>query len=388
MSIDAIDIEGRVDDGYGPVADAFRRNFTEHGDVGAAFCLHVDGEPVVDIVGGMADEQRPYTRDTLQLVFSTTKGATAIVASILAQRGDLDVDAPVARYWPEFAAGGKDDIPVSWVLSHQAGLLHPAGDFTVEDVIAVEPILHDLAAMEPVWEPGTRHGYHAITYGWLMGEIVRRVTGKSLGTVFAEEVAGPLGLEFWIGLPPEHEHRVAPLRNGPAPAPELAELVKLVMGPGTLAWKALTINGCMDFADAGNVFNDPRIHATEMPAANGITNARSLSRMYAACIGEVDGVRLLTPEQMEKARTPLVRAEDAALMVESAFGLGFGLDTPMDPKLGPGSFGHAGAGGSLGFAHPETGIAFGYVMNQMGGGLTGDPRTLGLIQAVEACRGL
>jgi CubicO group peptidase (beta-lactamase class C family) len=388
MTIDAVEIEGRVDEGYGPVADAFRRNFTDHGDVGAAFCLHVDGEPVVDIAGGVTADGRPYSRDTLQLVFSTTKGATAILASRLAQQGRLDPGAPVAQYWPEFAANGKGDIPVSWILSHQAGLLAPAGEFTVEQVLGVRDIVDDLAAMAPIWEPGTAQGYHAITYGWLMGEIVRRITGQSLGQVFAEEIAEPLGVEFWIGLPAELETRVTPLLPSPEPAPEVAEMLAMMMGPGTLAWRALTINGCIDFAQAANVFNQAAFHATEMPGANGITTAHSLSRLYAACIGEIDGVRLLEPEQVERARTELTRGPDAALMIESAFGLGFWLDTEFDPKLGPGSFGHAGAGGSLGFAHPESGVAFGYVMNQMQNAMGGDPRTSGLIDAVGRCRGL
>jgi len=380
-------IHGRVDEGYGPVADAFRANFEHHGDVGAAFCLHVDGEPVVDIWGGEASPGVPYDADTLQLVFSTTKGATAVVASILAQRGLLDVDAPVVEYWPEFGANGKEHIPVRWLLSHQAGLLAPSGTLDEADVLAVAPVVADLAAMAPLWEPGTQHGYHAVTYGWLVGEVVRRITGITLGEVFAKEVAGPLGLDFWIGLPEDLEPRVAPLLPSPPPTPEVAELLAVVMGPGTLAWRALTVNGAVDFADAAHVFNRRGYHATEMPAANGITNARSLSRLYAACIGEVDGVRLLEPDQMERARAEQVRGPDAALMVESAFGLGFWLDTENDRKLGPGSFGHAGAGGSLGFAHPESGVAFGYVMNQMAGGLIDDPRTNGLIDAVRASRG-
>jgi CubicO group peptidase (beta-lactamase class C family) len=221
----------------------------------------------------------------------------------------------------------------------------------------------------------------------MLGEVVHRITGRTLGQFFAEEVAQPLGLDFWIGLPESEEHRVAPLHPAPPPPPEVAAMLETVLGPDTLAGRALSANGAWDVETAAEVFNSRSMRATEMPAANGVTNARSLSRLYAACIGEVDGVRLLSEAQMERARREQVRGPDACLIVESAFGLGFWLDTAFDPKLGPGSFGHAGAGGSLGFAHPESGVAFGYVMNQMGSGVLGEPRTAALLEAVRACLG-
>jgi CubicO group peptidase (beta-lactamase class C family) len=203
---------GRTEPGFEAVHEAFAYNFDQGRETGAALCVHHHGRPVVDIYGGQFDRRgsAPYDATTLQLVFSTTKGATAICANLLAQRGQLDLTAPVAQYWPEFAQAGKADIPVLYLLTHQAGL--PAVDRTLsaEEVQAWDPICAALAEQAPFWEPGKAHGYHALTYGWLVGEVVRRVSGRSIGTYFAEEVAGPLGLEFWIGLPEEYESRVAP----------------------------------------------------------------------------------------------------------------------------------------------------------------------------------
>lgn len=385
-----MEVHGRVGSGYEKVAEAFAANFERHGEVGAAFCLHVGGEKVVDVWGGTADvaEVRPYEEDTLQLVFSSTKGATAICALVLTERGELDVDAPVAEYWPEFAAAGKEEVPVRWLLCHKAGLPAYDAELSLDQVLAVDPVVEALAAQRPLWEPGTAHGYHANTYGWLVGEVVRRISGKRLGAFFAEEVAGPLGLDFWIGLPEEEEHRVAPLLAAPPPAtPDERALMMAVMGPGTMGYRALTLDGLITIGAGEMPFNTRALHATEMPAANGITTARSLSRMYAATIGEVDGVRLVGPATVDAARTLQTEGADRCLVVESKFGLGFMLDSALSPMLGPGSFGHAGAGGSLGFADPESGVAFGYVMNQMGGGIAGDPRTLTLIDAVRSSLG-
>src|SRR4051812_47832764 len=206
-------VEGTVEAGFEGVRDAFAKNFEDHGEVGAAFALHVDAKLVVDLWGGMADPKtnRPYTEDTLQLVFSTTKGATAMCANLLAERGLLDVDAPVAQYWPEFAQNGKENIPVRMLLNHQAGLYTVDKAPAYADTLKWDPIIEALAAQKPLWEPGTQHGYHAVTYGWLVGEVVRRISGRSIGQFFQEEIAAPLGIEFWIGLPKEQHDRVAPL---------------------------------------------------------------------------------------------------------------------------------------------------------------------------------
>jgi CubicO group peptidase (beta-lactamase class C family) len=391
-------IEGTVAPGFEGVRDAFARNFAEHGEVGAGFSLVRDGATVVDLWGGVADVSTlsPYTEDTLQLVFSTTKGATAVLASLLAQRGELDVDAPVSEYWPEFAQAGKGDIPVRWLLCHKAGLPYVDRELSVEECLAWETPTKALAAMAPIWEPGSAHGYHAVTYGWLVGEVLRRITGRSVGRFFADEVAGPLGLEFWIGLPEDLQARVAPLTNtglnrqapgmaAEAPGGEaqgMIEQLEALLGPGSLLIKAL--GGTSSLALAGNgVFNQPEVRAAELPAANGVTNARSLAKMYAAVIGAVDGVGpLLTPEQIAAASTTQTSGGDRVLMMETTFGLGFMTSSPFSPYGGPRAFGHAGAGGSVGFADPENGLGFGYVMNRMMTNLSGDPRTRGLVSAV------
>ena len=380
-------IDGHVEPGFEGVRDAFARNFTEHGDVGAGFALHVEGRKVVDLWGGIADAatNRPYDEDTLQLVFSTTKGATAVCANLLAQRGELDVDAPVAKYWPEFAQAGKEDLPVRWLLCHKAGLPTVDKRLAYEEVLEWDPVIRALEVQAPFWEPGTAHGYHALTYGYLVGEVVRRISGKSLGTFFADEVATPLGLEFWVGLPEEHEHRVAPLIGGLAPGPDadpaLKAMVEQFMGPDTLLGRALSLNGAM--AEPG-AFNRRDLHAAEVPAANGVTNARSLSRMYAGAAGTLPGIDaapLLTRAQMDNARETQTAGDDRCLMFQTTFGLGFFTASLFAPYGAAGSFGHSGAGGSVGFADPENQLGFGYVMNKMDQNLSGDPRTRGLVQA-------
>ena len=216
--------------------------------------------------------------------------------ALLAQRGEIDYDAKVADYWPEFAAEGKGEIPVRVLMSHRAGLPVIDRTLTADEVFAWTPVIEALAAQAPVWEPGTKHGYHAVTYGHLAGELVRRVSGKSLGTFFADEVAKPLGLDFWIGLPASQESRVAPLVPSPPPPPEMEAMMAQFMGPDSLAGRALSLGGALSASGDEMIFNTPAMHAAEIPAGNGITNAASLSRMYAACVSEVDGIRLLTPE--------------------------------------------------------------------------------------------
>jgi CubicO group peptidase (beta-lactamase class C family) len=392
-------VGGSVAPGYEGVRQAFERNFVEHAEVGAGFSLVHDGRQVVDLWGGVADVETgaPYRDDSLQLVFSTTKGATAICANLLAQRGELDVDAPVAEYWPEFARAGKADIPVRCLLCHQAGLPYIDASLTLDQVLAWEPPVEALAAMTPMWEPGTAHGYHAVTYGWLVGEVVRRITGSSLGTFFADEVAGPLGLEFWIGLPDEQQDRVAPLtyrglRRADAAGPDADdEPVDLVTRVQALLGDAAhtlvrALGGTANLAlSADGVFNRPDVRAAELPAANGVTNARSVARMYAGTIGTVEGgpaAPLLTPEQVALASTCQTSGADRVLVFETTFGQGFMTSSPFSPFGGAGSFGHPGAGGSVGFADPENGIGFGYVMNRMLTNLAGDPRSRGLVTAV------
>jgi CubicO group peptidase (beta-lactamase class C family) len=381
------EIGGAVEPGFEAVAQAFAANFAEHGEVGAGCAVYVGGRKVVDLWGGIADRDAgtPYTEDTLQLVFSTTKGATAACANLLAQRGDLDVDAPVSDYWPEFKAAGKGEIPVRWLLCHKAGLPVVDADLTLEQVLAWDPMVDALAAQAPVWDPGTAHGYHALTYGWLVGEVVRRVSGKSIGTFFAEEIAAPLDLELWIGLPDEQQHRVAPLVTWSTPKdPAMVELMNQFMGPDTMLGRALGGPGGIFTSEQG-VFNRPDVRAAEIPAANGVTNARSLARFYAGLTGTVEGgpaEPILTADQVAAASECQTSGPDQVLYFETTFGLGFFTASEMARYGHPSSFGHTGAGGSVGFTDPVNGIGFGYVMNRMMQGLTGDPRSSGLISAV------
>src|SRR3954452_15193884 len=358
-------VEGHVEPGFEGVKDAFAANFEQHGEVGAAFALHVGGKKVVDLWGGTADvaSARPYTEDSLQLVFSTTKGATAMCANLLAERGELDVDAPVAKYWPEFAQNGKESIPVRMLLNHQAGLYTVDKAPAYADTLKWDPIIEALAAQKPLWEPGTAHGYHAVTYGWLVGEVVRRITGRSIGAFFQDEIVKSLGIEFWIGLPKEQHDRVAPLVAADVPTdPAARALAEQFTGPDTIMGKALSCSGALTSPDGDNSFNRPDLWSAEIPAANGITNARSLSRLYASLIGEVDGVRTLQQSTIDNATIVSDTFPDSVLMgMGTRFGLGFMLASDFAQFGGPRGFGHPGAGGSVGFADPDKGIGFGYV---------------------------
>jgi CubicO group peptidase (beta-lactamase class C family) len=375
-------IDGEVAAGFEPVREAFAANFARHGDIGAAVCVYHHGRPVVDLWGGIADPDagRPWERDTLQLVYSATKGVTATAAHLLVQRGVLDLDAPVAKYWPEFAANGKAEIPVRWLLSHQAGLVALDQPVPLAEALAWQPMVAALAAQRLQWTPGTAHGYHGRTWGWLVGEVIRRVSGRTPGRFFADEIAAPLGLDFFIGLPTSERDRVSRMVykqpevdfTVPPPEaipPELRELVAAWRDPNSFSNRAFSVT---DPAEID--FNSPEVQAAELPASNGIGTARGLARTYAAVIGDVDGMRLLTPEQASGA--------DQVMMVPSRFSSGYMLPTETNPMTGSNAFGHTGRGGSLGFADPEHGIAFGYVMNHIIGG-PDDVRATSLVDAVR-----
>ena len=377
-------VGGHVEPGFERVRDAFTNNFEEHGEVGATYAFYVDGTPVVDLWGGeRTDTGAPYEGETLQVVFSSTKGATAACAHLLAQRGELDLDAPVVRYWPEFGQAGKEHIPVRWLLSHQAGLPTIDAVLSREEALAWEPVIHALEVQAPYWEPGVAHGYHAITYGHLVGEVVRRVDGRSLGTFFHDEFAEPLGLDFWIGLPEDLEPRVAPMIPMDMAGATMADM----LGADSLLVRALNLNGALG-GELGATANHRDFHAAEVPAANGIANARSLARFYAGLIGGVDGgpsEPMLAAEQVAVARVLQTSGMDQVLSmpgleVESTIALGFWSASPFAPMGGVHAFGHYGAGGSLGFADPEHHVAGGYVMSKMGVGVSGDPRSSALIR--------
>ena len=384
--------EGDVVPGFERVADAFGGNFERNGDVGAAICVYQHGRKVVDLWGGLADPAtgRRWAPDTLQLVYSATKAATATCAHLLAQRGVLDLDQPAARYWPEFAAEGKADIPVRWLLSHRAGLPVIDRPIPLAALLAWGPMATALAAQRPAWEPGTAHGYHGRTFGWLVGEVIRRVSGRSVGAFFAEEIAAPAGLDFFIGIPPTERARVSRMIIDDPPGPEVAEipldqipeqfrgLVAAVTDPMSLLNRAFALS----VPDVD--FNDPEVQAAEIPSSNGICTADGLARLYAGLIGEVNGVRILDAATTTAAVAEQAAGTDRVLLVPSRYASGFMLPTQEAPLGGPSSFGHPGRGGSLGFADPESGIAFGYVVNHIRQDLN-DTRAATLVAAVQAC---
>ena len=378
-------IGGWTEPQFDGVRTAFEENFTEHGDVGAAVCVYRGGEPVVDLWGGWysAEREREWDRNTLVNVFSTTKGLAAFCAHRLVEQGLLDVDAPVAQYWPEFAAAGKESMPVRMLLNHQAGMAAVRRPLAMEDLFSWDTMCEALAEQEPWWTPGEQHGYHALTYGWLVGEVVRRIDGRSVGTYWREEFAAPLGLDAHIGTGPEYDGRISTLLDAPVD-PNAPDLLEAFGGPDSVGAAAFS-NPPIAGPDEENITASRGWRGAEIPAANGHATARALARVYggAANGGEIDGIHILNPETLEHAIVEQSNGLDACLQMETRFGLGWMLTADFMP-LGPNprAFGHPGAGGSLGYADLDAGIGFGYTMNQMQNNLSGDPRVNGLINAV------
>ena len=394
---DDIPIHGACDDRFARVREIFANSFEEGAEIGAAVCFTLDGEPVVDLWGGHCDFERTreWQRDTLVNVYSTTKGMTAICAHQLVEQGKLDVDEPVATYWPEFAAAGKGELPVRYLLSHQAGLPAVRKPLPPDALYDWELMTAALAEETPWWEPGTRHGYHALSFGYLVGELVRRISGESLGSYFRRHVAEPLGADFHIGLAAEHDARTSDLFEAPAlPVSENGR----GEGGGS-AIEGPIGNFLRDMSDpttlTGATFGNPRQppgavnsrqwRAAEIPAGNGHGTARALARIYGALSrgGEVDGVRILETGTLEAAIEEQVFGPDAVLgQLPMRFGLGFMLRQDLIP-LGPNprAFGHPGAGGSIGFADPDARVGFGYAMNRMQLSMAGTPSAFAMIRA-------
>ena len=380
MSLLTVD---KVASGWEPVRAAFLEGFENNEEHGAGVAVYHRGQCVVDLMGGWRDKDHtvPYGTDALQVVFSTTKGITSIAVAICVERGLLDYNEKVATYWPEFADKGKGDVTLAQLLSHRAGLYTVDGDITLEEALDWDTVTARLAATAPRFPVDSTHGYHALTFGWLAGELVRRVTGKSIGQFVREEIVSPLGAEFHIGLPEELEPRVARLMAHPIPkfTPEVAKLMMERSAPGTKGAEALGLNG----AFGNGVFNKSEVHRAMIPGANGIGNARSLARIYAATVGEVDGVRILgeaTRSRATVSNTPKGEM-DQVLISETDFAMGFMVHCPRTPFSGPTSFGHDGAGGSSSFADPSREMGFSYVMNTMMTVADSDPRRERLIAA-------
>ncbi|MDA4846276.1 serine hydrolase domain-containing protein [Hoeflea poritis] len=385
-------IEGICEPGFEPVLAAFAENFEHRDEVGASVCVHAGSQMVVDLWGGFRDQERrqAWDRDTVSVVYSCTKAATALCAQILIDRGQLDLGEKISHYWPEFAANGKEDATVLMALNHTLGL--PAlrapvvrGGFNDWDYVTGR-----LAAEEPFWKPGARTGYHMFSFGWTVGELVRRVSGKSLGAFFRDEIAGPLGLDFWIGLPADTTPPIAPvIPYKPEPGTELTDFVRtLISDRESTPHLAYLNNGRHDA-------NSAQAHAAEIGGAGGIANARALAAMYRplAGRGSADGRTLLSKERTAgMARLSSETERDETLLIPTRFGQGFmlsmdnrGLPSGNSVVIGPGAFGHVGMGGSIGFADPEAGLAFGYTMNRLGGGILLNERGQSLVDAAYGC---
>jgi CubicO group peptidase (beta-lactamase class C family) len=368
--------EGSCDARFARVREEFDRNFAERDELGASVCVTVDGEPVVDLWGGVADEStgRHWTEDTVVLVFSSSKGVTATCAHLLIDRGQLDLDTPVARYWPDFAQAGKQDIPVRWLLSHQAGLPAWRERLPLHGLYDWELTTRLLAAQAPYWEPGTRVGYHAITFGHLVGELVRQISGKSLGTFLRDEITGPLGLDLWIGLPERHETHVAPVQLFDLTTTPESPFAKALAEPVEYRAQAFMNDGGW-MSEPGEL-NSRAAHAAEIPAGNAVTNARGLAGLYAplALDGSAHGVRLVAPGTLVEMRIPqAITARDAVLASHTSFTTGYSKSW-VNPELGEGmsaiygehAFGTLGGGGNLGLADPDARMSFGYTCNRHG----------------------
>lgn len=377
-------VHGHCDARFEAVRTAFEENFRDRAELGAAVSVLVDGVSVVDLWAGWADgaRTRPWERDTVANVWSTTKGPTALCAHLLADRGLLDLDAPVAAYWPEFAAAGKESVLVRHLLAHRAGLAGLREPHTLADLYDWETTTARLAAMEPWWEPGTRSGYHALTYGHLVGEVVRRVAGVLPGEFLHREVTGPLGLDFTVGLDAKEAGRAAELVHPPvADSSQLAALFAR-LEPVAVAALANPLTGA---ADA----NTPEWRAAEIPAANGHGTARAIAALYGifARRGRCGDRRVLSPEAAERVREGQGACRDlvigAGFVHETELGLGLWLSGP-NRSYGPNprALGHDGFGGSCGLADPEAGLSLGYTMNRMGSHIVDDPRKMALVEAV------
>jgi CubicO group peptidase (beta-lactamase class C family) len=368
-------IEGFAHDRFAKVREVFAGNFASGADLGASVCVTVNGETVVDLWGGYADaaKTRPWQRDTIINVYSTTKTMTALTALLLADRGLIDFSAPVAKYWPEFATNGKARVTVAQLMSHASGLSGWKETISTSDLYDWEKMTSLLAAQAPFWEPGTAPGYHAITQGYLVGEVIRRVTGKSIGTVFREEIAGPLGADFWIGLPASEDDRVAELI--PPPPGE-------AVGAGAQQseiQRNMATNPGIDVAET----KTRAWRGAEIPAAGGTGNARSVAEIHAILAngGVAKGKRFLSEAGCRRALELQIEGTDLVMGIPARFGLGFGLAGGLIPLPNPNTMFWGGYGGSIAIIDMDARMSLSYVMNVMRGTTTGDLRGFGLAMA-------
>lgn len=380
-------INGDFDPEFGAVADAFVRNFETNGEVGASLCIYRHGECVADMWGGHTDETRDthWEQDTLSIVYSCTKAATALCAHLLVDRGQLNLNAPVGDYWPEYACNGKENTTVLMMLNHAAGVPAFHNPIKQGGMLDWDYTVDRIAKEEPWWEPGTRNGYHPIMFGWTVGELVKRISGKSLGTFFREELAEPMGADFWIGLPEELEARVAPMiAYKPEPGTQLSPFtMKMIGEPDSLQGKSFTNNGGLNF-------NARETHAAELGGAGGIANARAMAKLFM-CLSPSQPIEMFSRDRIAAmGYVSTATRDDATLMIPTRFGQGFMCS--MDNRhirfghdasfiIGQNAFGHVGMGGSCVFFDPDCDMVFAYSMNRMGGGILLNSRGQSLIDA-------
>lgn len=368
-------IHGHTAPGLDRVRAAFAANFADGLEIGAAFAVCRDGEMLVDLWGGHADRAgaKPWEHDTIVPVFSTTKPIAAIVLALLVERGLLDFDAPLAQIWPDFAAAGKDQLTLAQVMSHQAGI--PGFFDPIDPTLWLDPLALSaaLAALSPLWPPGTAHGYHPLTYGYLVGEAVRRCAdGRSLGTILAEDICGPRGIDFHIGLAEAHDARLGEMQR-PTELPQLGAITPIKRAAFLTKW-------------AGPDRGGRRWRAIEIPSANGHGTARAVARLYSffAQGGRIDEQRLVSPAVFAAATARRAFGEDLVLPFTTDFAAGVMRNSSAVYGPNPESFGHSGWGGSMAFGDPKTGLSVAYIMNRQSNNLQGDPRARRLIDAVYA----
>lgn len=395
-TVDGIRLHGRYDSAFASVVDEFVNNFATRNEVGGSVCLSVDGKQRLDLWGGHVDEARsaPWREDTVSVVFSCTKGATALCAHLLIDRGLLDLQAPVAKYWPTFAHGAKEKTTVTMMLNHSAGLPAFREPIKQGGYYDWDYMIERLEKEEPFWEPGTRNGYHMISFGWVVGELVRRASGKSLGAFFRDEVAEPLGLDYWIGLPEAIEPRVSrmiPFR--PDKTAPISDFTAAILADRNSIQALALLNS------GGHSSESRAAHAAEIGGGGGISNARGLAGMYRPLAnGGIENAKQFIGNDtiVRMSQVSMATQRDATLLIPTRFGLGFMKS--MDNRarsagntdsaiLGEKAFGHVGAGGSIGFADPECHLAFGYSMNRMGAGILLNERGQSLVDATYRALG-
>ncbi len=385
-------VSGRCDAKFDAVKSEFEKNFAEREEVGASVCLSVNGETLVDLWGGMADPttQTPWEEDTVSIVFSCTKAAVALCAHILIDRGELELAAPVSKYWPEFAKNGKEKTTVQMMLNHESAV--PALREPVKEggFLDWDYMIKRMEDEEAHWEPGTRNGYHMVNFGWTVGELIRRVSGKSLQQFFQDEVASKTGADFWIGIPDDFSHTIAPIIPFmPDPTQPLSEFSqKLITDPQSVQHLSFLNTG-------GWGPNDEDGHRAQIGGGGGISNARGQVAMYTP-LATNDGSLVSSERLAHMSMVSTATNQDFTLLAPTRFASGFmksmdnrayPMGDQMSAIIGDKAFGHVGAGGSIGFADPECGLAFSYTMNRMGNGLLLNDRGQSLIDATYTALG-